>query len=366
MAASIDYNNPLAQWENRFTSMFGSGGFGVIGGGNHIAQFGDPVSGASANVATMLGVYGNSSVADMISRWSGGNNSGDYINYVTSQSGVDPSANVRDVLSGPSGPAFLNSMAQWEAGAGNTLPLGLGDWQQALTNGFSAVGGSYSPDSSSTLGGSGGVQQTAGAGLLPNIPGITGPLFKNMPGSGVVNGVLNWIQNQVTRGSLIFLGGGLVLIGAFLLARTPIMGIVEQRREFYRGRQAKYGGALAKREYKKTAGPSIFARAPKKSTPAAPAAPAATKTRKQRARGGRIRRPMIRTPRNRGMEETIREAQRAAGRDEVRGRAPRALRLNVGGPLPRPDDNFPEPPKDIGDAARMRRTRKRRKRETYD
>ena len=187
MAATLTYNNPGAIYPGASATLFGSTGFGIIGGGNQIAQFPDPVSGASA-MFNLLGTnYQGMTLQDAITKWSGGNSSPAYAQTVSQQTGIALNQPLTsDLLSGPQGVSLAQSMSKWETGS--AFPLTSSQWQQAQTAGLSGT--------PSTAGAS--VSATTGASAI---------------GAG------DWIANYFGRAVVIILGfifvnSGLHMFGA--------------------------------------------------------------------------------------------------------------------------------------------------------
>lgn len=128
--ATWRYNNPGAQYPNSRSRVFGSDGYGIIGGGHKIARFPDDISGAAANMDLLLRKYSGLTVAQAIKKWSGGNNTASYIKGLQ-QLGFDPNAKITDEL--VRNPQFAISLfkgiAQHEAGRAPRMSDQ--DWQEA-------------------------------------------------------------------------------------------------------------------------------------------------------------------------------------------------------------------------------------------
>ena len=129
--AAIRYNNPGAMYPGDVSRRFGSTGHEVIGGGHQIAVFPDPVSGAAAQFALLGQNYSGMTLADAVTKWSGGNNSPDYINAVAQRTGLDPNARLTpELLRDPNVAIPLaRGMAGWEAGRDS--PLNDDQWRTA-------------------------------------------------------------------------------------------------------------------------------------------------------------------------------------------------------------------------------------------
>jgi hypothetical protein len=210
MAATLQYNNPLAAWPDStgFAQFFGSTGSGVIGGNNQIAQFPTALHGAASNVAVMQTQYGNSTVGTMLSKWTGGNP------YAVP--GIDVNAKVSDVLADPvQGPMLLNGMARNEAGAAATLPLGAGDWATAIAQGSAAAKDGVTPGTVSTIG-----TTAVAAGAS----------------------VFSWVGHQIVRAGVVMLGFIFVGAGLGMFALTAVGGVP--------GAVDVYEGSLRRRMYK--------------------------------------------------------------------------------------------------------------------
>jgi hypothetical protein len=213
MAASITYNNPLAAWPDStgYSWLFGSTGYGVIGGNNQIANFSTPQQGAAANVAVMSRQYGNSTVGEMLSKWTGGN--------PYSVPGVDANAKVNDVLNSSQGPMLLSGMARNEAGAGVTLPLSEQDWGAAISQGLAAAG---------TPGTVGAATAATGASA-----------------GSATSGVFDWAGHQIVRVLVVLLGFIFVAAGLGVFA----LGTLQQGAAGSQGLDL-YEGSLRRRMYK--------------------------------------------------------------------------------------------------------------------
>ena len=86
-------------------------------GGNKAAVFKDPVDGAAAQFDLMNRAYTGKTLAKAIEKWSGGNNSADYVARIARETGLDPNAPLTaDVLKSDRGLALAKAMAKWEAG----------------------------------------------------------------------------------------------------------------------------------------------------------------------------------------------------------------------------------------------------------
>lgn len=129
--ASIRYNNPGAMWPGPSSQKFGATGAGVIGGGNKIAQFDSPESGAAAQFDLLARKYAGKPLGAAIAQWSGGNSSPAYAASIAKATGLDPNAVLTpDMLRNPSVAVPLaKAMARWEAG--REFPLDDNGWTRA-------------------------------------------------------------------------------------------------------------------------------------------------------------------------------------------------------------------------------------------
>lgn len=144
---AIRFNNPGAQWPGPSASAYGATGSAVIGGGNKIAQFPDPVSGAAAQFDLLGKRYAGMPLNAAVAKWSGNNNPGTYTLKVAQATGLSPdSVLTPELLRGPQGLALAKAMAAHEAG--RPYPLTDEQWAEAQSRAFpSAPGatGSVSP-----------------------------------------------------------------------------------------------------------------------------------------------------------------------------------------------------------------------------
>jgi hypothetical protein len=82
-AAALRYNNPGAHYPGGIEGkIYGSSGSHRIGGGHLIAEYPDAVTGAAANMALFNRAYTGMRLDAAISKWSGGNNVGTYLNIM--------------------------------------------------------------------------------------------------------------------------------------------------------------------------------------------------------------------------------------------------------------------------------------------
>lgn len=191
--ASIRFNNPGAQYPGQSARKFGTTGTEIIGGGHKIAVFDDPVKGAAAQFDLLNRGYTNMTVADAIRKWSGGNFSQPYAQYLAKNV---PGLTLDTVLTPDKlrDPAFAvpfaKASASWEAG--RPYPMTDEQWTNAHRMSLGGAmpdprnttpsGGGYGVDPDGAYGVAGAVQ-TADAGDA----GVTIPQTQT-PASGVLTG----------------------------------------------------------------------------------------------------------------------------------------------------------------------------------
>jgi hypothetical protein len=130
LPASIRSNNPGAMWPSGSSARFGSNQHWELPDGNKIAVFDDPVNGAAAHFDLLAKNYTGMPLRDAITKWSGGNSSPAYTNFVAQNSGITPDTTItKDLLASPQGAALAKSMSRWEAG--RDFPLSDEGWQKA-------------------------------------------------------------------------------------------------------------------------------------------------------------------------------------------------------------------------------------------
>ncbi len=135
-AASIRSNNPGAMWGkgNAIATKWGSTGTEALadglGQGNNIAHFPTPVQGAAAQFDLWNQRYTGMTLRTAITKWSGGNWSQPYADFLTQHTGLKMDNLItHDILAGPSGLTLMKYQAQWEAGT--PYPLTDSLWAQA-------------------------------------------------------------------------------------------------------------------------------------------------------------------------------------------------------------------------------------------
>lgn len=114
---------------------FGATSAEGLPGGNNAAVFPDATSGAAAHFALLNKNYAGMPLSGAISKWSGGNSSPGYTDFIAKQTGLSPDTVLTsDLLSGPKGVALVKAQAQWEAG--RPFPLTDDQWQEAQARGM--------------------------------------------------------------------------------------------------------------------------------------------------------------------------------------------------------------------------------------
>jgi hypothetical protein len=167
MPASIRTHNPGAQWLGPVAKQFGATNAVNLPGGNNAATFSNPVNGAAAQFALWGKRYAGMPLSAAISKWSGGNSSSAYANFIYQRTGLSPNSVITpDVLSGPQGLALAKAQAHWEAG--RPYPMSDDQWAQAQKMAF------------------GGSSQTASAG--------ENPALTTTPGSSPQSGSFSQFQ----------------------------------------------------------------------------------------------------------------------------------------------------------------------------
>lgn len=127
---SIRTNNPGGQWLGDVARKYGATGAESAPGGNNAAVFPDPVSGAAAHFGLLNSGYVGMPLGEAVTKWSGGNNSQGYTDFVAKAAGLHPDAVLtRDILAGPQGLALTKAQARWEAG--KDYPLTDQQWGEA-------------------------------------------------------------------------------------------------------------------------------------------------------------------------------------------------------------------------------------------
>lgn len=132
---SIRTNNPGAMWMGPVAAQFGASGRQSLPGGNNAAIFDDPVNGAAAHFALLGKNYAGMPLSGAIAKWSGGNSSPAYTNFIGKQTGLGPDTVLTpELLAGPQGLALAKAQAHWEAG--KAYPLSDEQWQTAQAKAY--------------------------------------------------------------------------------------------------------------------------------------------------------------------------------------------------------------------------------------
>lgn len=144
--ASIRYKNPGAMWGkgNAIATKWGADPKNTVGlndglgQGNNIAVFPTYIDGACAQLDLWRSHYSNMTLKAAILKWSGGNWSQPYANFLTEHTGLSMDTIITTtILSGPSGWKLIKYQAQWEAG--QPYPMTDDDWQTAQKRVFSGA-----------------------------------------------------------------------------------------------------------------------------------------------------------------------------------------------------------------------------------
>lgn len=141
--ASIRYNNPGAMWGGNAISKRWGATANIaladgLGQGNTIADFPDVVSGAAAQFDLWRTGYTNRTLDAAITKWSGGNSSPAYMNFLVGKTGLTTSSMITlALLESPTGIALLKAQAQWEAG--KPYPMSDAQWSEAQAKVFPSM-----------------------------------------------------------------------------------------------------------------------------------------------------------------------------------------------------------------------------------
>ena len=128
--AAIRNNNPGAMWPGPSSAKFGATGVQNVAGGNKIAAFPDPESGAAAQFDLLNRRYTNMKLADALAKWSGGNNASAYTAFAAERAGVTPDTVITpEFLASPQGVKLAQAMSRWESG--RDFPLTPEQWVSA-------------------------------------------------------------------------------------------------------------------------------------------------------------------------------------------------------------------------------------------
>jgi hypothetical protein len=134
--ASIRYNNPGAMWPGQSSRKFGASTYGVIGGGNRIAAFDDPVNGAAAQFDLLNSKsYVNRPVGEVVKQWSSNTGGAQNVAAYVKSLGLDPSTKITpQLLQSPAGISLAKAQARWETG--RDYPLSDEQWGKAQQMAF--------------------------------------------------------------------------------------------------------------------------------------------------------------------------------------------------------------------------------------
>jgi hypothetical protein len=137
---SIQTNNPGAMWGGARATKWGATDDIKIGDkqGNHIAVFPTKTQGAAAQFDLWRTGYCGLTLAAAIKRWSGDNDSLQYVAFIRKNAAIDPDEKITvALLSGPRGFSLMKAQAQWEAG--KVYPMTDAEWALAQKMVFGAV-----------------------------------------------------------------------------------------------------------------------------------------------------------------------------------------------------------------------------------
>jgi len=137
--ATIRTNNPGAMWPGPSSKKFGSTTFDTIGGGNKIAIFDNPVSGAAAQFDLLARSYTGMTLKAAMKKWTGGNSPDAEMAMVRKYADIGPDTVLtRAFLQNPlMAIPFAKGMAENETG--KPFPLSDDDWMKAHTMAFPAA-----------------------------------------------------------------------------------------------------------------------------------------------------------------------------------------------------------------------------------
>lgn len=161
---------------------FGASGSQSLPGGNNAAVFDDPVNGAAAHFALLSKNYTGMPLSGAVAKWSGGNSSPAYTNFITKQTGLAPDTVLTpDLLAGPQGLALAKAQAHWEAG--KAYPLSDEQWRsaQAMAFGGASSGAGAPPTAPAAAAQAGPPASAAGpGGMAPDGASSTPPMWGGM------------------------------------------------------------------------------------------------------------------------------------------------------------------------------------------
>lgn len=132
--ASIRYRNPGAMWGSPRANKWGATATISLkdgtGQNNTIANFPTFVQGAAAQFDLWRAVYTGLTLEGAIKKWSGGNSSTAYMNFLNKQTGISNTTRITaDLLAGAKGLKLMKAQAQWEAG--KPYPMTDPEWKKA-------------------------------------------------------------------------------------------------------------------------------------------------------------------------------------------------------------------------------------------
>lgn len=144
--ASVRSNNPGAMWGkgNPIATKWGATSTenlnDGLGQGNNIAHFPTRVQGAAAQFDLWRQHYTSMTLQAAIKKWSGGNWSQPYADFLTKRTGLAMGTEVTPaILASTQGLQLMEAQAQWEAGV--VYPMTDAEWKQAQAMVFAGAAG---------------------------------------------------------------------------------------------------------------------------------------------------------------------------------------------------------------------------------
>lgn len=130
-AAAIRFNNPGAMWDGKIATRWGSKHSVILADGqsNHIAIFPTMVQGAAAQFDLWRSNYVNMSLKDAVKKWSGGNSSANYMQFLKSAGFPGNTLITPAFLASPQGIGLMKAQAHWESA--KVYPMTDADWAKA-------------------------------------------------------------------------------------------------------------------------------------------------------------------------------------------------------------------------------------------
>lgn len=132
---SIRTKNPGAMWGGARANKWGATADIMTGDkeGNHIAVFPTFVDGAAAQFDLWRSNYTGLTLGSAIKKWSGGNSSPPYANFLVARTAILTTDTITtQLLAGPKGIALMKAQAAWESGKiKDGYPMTDTEWQQA-------------------------------------------------------------------------------------------------------------------------------------------------------------------------------------------------------------------------------------------